>query len=101
LRLGWETNLFSRSLTAAGSLSASDPLQEQANMTLHLRQEQDLSKRERHACGKFTARNRGGTLLVRLAPDVAGHFSGDRSVNAGLRRFVRRTEKARPSGHLE
>jgi hypothetical protein len=70
-------------------------------MTLNLRQEQDLSKPERHACGKFTARYRGGAHLVRLAPEVAGHFSGDRSVNAGLCRFVRRTEKGRPSGHLE
>src|ERR1700720_3040507 len=48
------------------------PLQEQANTTPNLRQEQDLSKRERRACGKFTARNRGGTPVVRLAPDVAG-----------------------------
>jgi hypothetical protein len=122
-RLGWETNLFSKSLTAAGKLSAADPLPEFCIKTrLHNGPAFNVIDDSPAGAGKHdaqpTPRTRsfktGAPRLRQIHCAEQGrhpcrapgarcrrHFSGDRSVNAGLCRFVRRTEKGRPSGHLE
>jgi hypothetical protein len=54
-----------------------------------LRKEYDLRKLKGRVRGKYATRYKAGTNLVLLSPDVAEHFTNERSVNAALRRLIR------------
>ena len=54
-----------------------------------LRPEYDASLLKDGVRGKYAARYREGTNLVRLAPDVARAFPDDESVNEALRLLIK------------
>ena len=54
-----------------------------------LRPEYDASLLKGGVRGKYAARYREGTNLVRLAPDVARAFPDDESVNEALRLLIK------------
>jgi hypothetical protein len=56
-----------------------------------MREEYDFSQGER---GKYTRRHAQGTNVVVLAPDVAKKFPNSKSVNASLRKLIRREVSA-------
>lgn len=64
-----------------------------------LRPEYDASVLKGGVRGKYAARYREGTNLVRLAPDVAQAFPDDESVNEALRLLMKvaktQTDQAR------
>lgn len=53
-----------------------------------LRPEYDLSQLTGRTQGKYTARYRTGTNVVRLAPDVAAAFPDETAVNEALRMLI-------------
>lgn len=53
-----------------------------------LRPEYDLSQLTGRVQGKYTARYRAGTNVVRLAPDVAAAFPDEAAVNDALRMLI-------------
>jgi hypothetical protein len=53
-----------------------------------LRPEYDLTQLTGRIQGKYTERYRGGTNIVRLAPDVAAAFHDEESVNNALRLLI-------------
>ena len=50
--------------------------------------EYELSQLAGRTQGKYTARYRAGTNVVRLAPDVAAAFPDERAVNQALRMLI-------------
>jgi hypothetical protein len=54
-----------------------------------MRPEYDLSNLKGGIRGKYADRDKVGTNLVLLSPDVAEHFPDEKSVNAALRRLIR------------
>ncbi len=59
-----------------------------------LRREYDLSKLKGGVRGKYTARDRAGTNLVLLSPDVAKCFPDEQSVNRALRTLIHEAKRA-------
>ncbi|HUB34098.1 MAG TPA: hypothetical protein VMA31_13750 [Bryobacteraceae bacterium] len=57
-----------------------------------LRAEYDFSKMKSGVRGKYAARYREGTNLVRLDPDVARAFPSDEAVNETLRAVLTLTQ---------
>jgi hypothetical protein len=57
-----------------------------------LRREYDLSKLKGGVRGKYIARDRAGTNLVLLSPDVAKHVPDEQAVNTALRSLIRRAK---------
>jgi hypothetical protein len=58
-----------------------------------LRREYDLSELSGGVRGKYAERNRAGTNLVLLSPDVAEYFPDEQSVNRALRVLIPVTKK--------
>lgn len=61
-----------------------------------LRSEYDLSKLKNPVRGKYSARYREGTNLVRLEPDVAQVFQNSESVNEALRLLIKVAKEQTP-----
>jgi hypothetical protein len=59
-----------------------------------LRPEYDLSQLQGGVRGKYTARYRAGTNLVRLEPDVAAAFPDEAAVNNALRLLMQAGKRA-------
>ena len=53
-----------------------------------LRSEYDFNHVKEGVRGKYVERYRGGTNLVRLAPDVASAFPDEEAVNSALRMLI-------------
>lgn len=66
---------------------------EKRNQRDELRREYDLAKLGRGNRGKHASDYEAGTNLGLLAPDVAGHFPDDRSVNTAIRKLIRAAKR--------
>ena len=68
---------------------------ETENSSDDLRPEYDFSQLKGGVRGKYAARYRAGTNLVRLDSDVARAFPSEKAVNDALRRLIEQTTAAK------